>query len=167
MGIRDLLMKHKNWQDLNSILEKLTQNKYKALLAGGCVRDACLGVVAKDLDLATDATTDEIQKIFPEALGIGKAFGVMMLPLRSGEHIEIASFRSDGQYTDGRHPESISYSTPEEDAKRRDFTVNALFFDPLSDRLIDFVGGCEDLKAKRLRTVGTLTKGFERITFES
>ncbi len=159
--MREIFAKHPHWQQVLTIVEKLNQRGFSAFLAGGAVRDALLGRSIHDFDVATDAKPDELAEIFTNALDIGKQFGIMMVPLEDtktahsrGDKIEIASFRSDGEYLDGRHPQSVTFSNAQEDAKRRDFTVNALFFDIQHDRVIDYVGGLNDLKARIIRAVG-------------
>ncbi|MEJ0000434.1 MAG: CCA tRNA nucleotidyltransferase [Verrucomicrobiota bacterium] len=128
---------------------------HTAYFAGGCVRDQLLGIEAKDYDIATSAGPDEVQRLFPgRATGlVGKSFGVVRVG--SGEEwFEVAMFRQEGPYLDGRRPESVRPATPEEDAQRRDFTINGLFFDPIADRLIDYVGGEADLRAGIIRAIG-------------
>jgi tRNA nucleotidyltransferase (CCA-adding enzyme) len=144
---------HPHWSALERIYHTLDQNGYKAYLAGGCVRDALIGRAANDLDLATDATPETIEKLFAKTVPVGKAFGVMLV-VQDGISFEVATFRSDGSYQDGRHPENIVFTTPEEDALRRDFTVNALFYDLHQGRVLDFVGGLADLAAKKIKAVG-------------
>lgn len=151
---------HKQWPTVKAVYQKLHDHGYQALLAGGCVRDGLLGILPKDFDIATDATPDEVEKIFPKALGVGKKFGVMLLPY-AGFHVEIATFRTDQNYVDGRRPSSVCFSSAEEDAKRRDFTINALFYDCKRDEIIDYVGGQSDLHARRVRTVGTAQDRFQ------
>jgi poly(A) polymerase len=124
-----------------------------ALLAGGCVRDRLLGGEPDDFDIATSASPPEVTSIFPHANLVGAHFGVVIVK-HGGQHIEVATFRTDGSYGDGRRPDRVEFSTPEEDAKRRDFTINGLFEDPVDGRVIDHVGGLEDLTAKRLRAIG-------------
>jgi poly(A) polymerase len=142
------------------ILRTLTAAGHRALLAGGCVRDAMLGREPKDYDVATDATPPEVERLFKGAHTVGAHFGVVVV--RRGEHtIEVATFRKDGTYLDGRHPESVTFSSPEEDALRRDFTVNGLFEDPIAGEIIDFVGGQQDLQAKVLRAIGDPMQRFE------
>lgn len=143
-----------------SIIRTLADAGHTALLAGGCVRDGLLGKVPKDYDVATSATPDQVLQLFPRALTVGAHFGVVVV--KKGDHqIEIATFRSDGAYLDGRHPESVTFSSPEEDAQRRDFTVNGLFEDPLRGEIIDYVGGQADLKAGILRAIGDPVQRFE------
>ncbi len=142
------------------IIQKLRQNGHEALLAGGCVRDHLLGRVPKDYDVATSATPEQVVRLFPGALTVGAHFGVVIV--RAGEEqIEVATFRTDGSYKDGRRPESVTFATAEEDARRRDFTVNGLFRDPIADRIIDHVSGLEDLRNKLLRAIGDPSKRFE------
>lgn len=141
------------------VVQKLTDAGHIAYFAGGCVRDRLLGRVPKDFDVATDATPDRIREIFGRrrTLAIGAAFGVVSVLGRKGageDPIEVATFRSDGDYSDGRRPDSVVYSTPEQDAQRRDFTINGLFYDPIADRVIDYVGGRDDLQLQVLRAIG-------------
>lgn len=138
----------------------LRQGSHTAYLAGGCVRDALLGKTPHDYDVATSATPTQVIAMFPGANEVGAHFGVVIV----NHHdylIEVATFRNDGFYRDGRHPESVSFSTPEEDAKRRDFTINGMFQDPETDELIDFVGGKADLEARLLRAIGDPSHRFE------
>ncbi|MBX9766785.1 MAG: hypothetical protein K2X47_05890 [Bdellovibrionales bacterium] len=148
------LKQHPTYGQALEVINTLKSAGHAVYFAGGCVRDGLLGRHPQDLDLATSATPDEVHLLFPKALGIGKAFGIMMLPLGPHQKLEIATFRKDGEYQDGRRPQTVEFSNPEEDAKRRDFTVNALFFDPERALVIDFVNGQEDLEKKILRTVG-------------
>ena len=134
---------------------KLTGAGYSAYLVGGAVRDMLLGLPTKDFDLATDAGPDEVEDLFPGAIAVGKAFGVMKIPFGDPpEIVEIATFREDAEYTDYRHPKSVRFAGPEEDAARRDFTINGLFYDPKTRRVLDCVGGFADLQAKRIRAIG-------------
>jgi tRNA nucleotidyltransferase/poly(A) polymerase len=126
---------------------------HRALLAGGCVRDRLMGREPKDYDVATSATPVEVVKLFPGALTVGAHFGVVVVR-HHDEQVEVATFRKDGVYNDGRRPESVTFSSPEEDAQRRDFTVNGLFEDPLKDEIIDYVDGREDMQAGVLRAIG-------------
>jgi tRNA nucleotidyltransferase/poly(A) polymerase len=141
------------------IIEKLTHAGHTALLAGGCVRDMLLGREAKDYDVATSATPEQVVRLFPGAQTVGAHFGVVIVRLNH-EHVEVATFRSDGSYSDGRRPDSVTYSTPELDAQRRDFTINGLFFDPLTERVIDYVGGQADLRMGLLRAIGVAKDRF-------
>lgn len=142
------------------VCAKLRDAGHTAYFAGGCVRDLLLGVAPKDYDIATSATPGQVADVFPKAVGVGAAFGVMLLPLPEGD-VEIATFRADGAYIDGRHPTDVRFTTPEEDAQRRDFTINALFLDPASDTIIDYVDGQADIKRKCIRAVGEAERRFE------
>ena len=137
-----------------SIVRQLVQAGHVAVYAGGCVRDALLERPYPDVDIATSATPDQVQALFPKASDPqGKAFGVIRL--RMDEHVfEIATFRVDGPYLDGRRPSSVTFTTAEEDARRRDFTVNGMFFDPLKNEVLDYVQGRTDLAAKTIRAIG-------------
>ncbi len=137
--------------------KKLQAAGYQALFAGGCVRDALLGREPKDYDVATSALPDQVRDLFghKRTIAIGAAFGVItVIGPKSAGQIEIATFRRDGGYADGRHPDSIEFTDAREDAMRRDFTINGMFFDPVTDEVIDYVGGQEDLKRQRIRAIG-------------
>lgn len=130
---------------------------HQALWAGGCVRDLVLGLEPSDYDVATDARPEQVMALFPRrTVPVGESFGVVRVrgPHASGLEVEVATFRSDGAYVDGRRPESVVFSSPELDAQRRDFTINGMFHDPFADRVIDFVGGLADLRAGVLRAIG-------------
>ena len=129
--------------------------------AGGAVRDQLLGKEPKDYDLATSARPDQVQALFKKSDAVGEHFGVIIVK-GTGEMIEVATFRTDGSYKDGRRPESVEFSSPEEDAQRRDFTINGLFQDPLTGEIIDHVGGKADLEARILRAIGEPAKAFRR-----
>ena len=156
----EALAGHEQWQSVQQVCHRLKQDGFQALLAGGCVRDLLLGREPNDFDVATDATPDQVHAIYPHALTVGKAFGVTILP-HTDFQIEIATFRVDLEYHDGRRPSGVRFAGPEEDAKRRDFTVNALFYDPEAKCLLDFVGGENDLRARLIRTVGLAEERFE------
>ncbi len=151
---------HTNWSDVHEILNVLHKSGYEALLAGGCVRDAYIGRNLNDFDIATSAHPEEVQSLFEKTLDVGKAFGTIVVILPSGNQFEITTFRKDGNYLDGRHPESVEFSSAEEDAKRRDFTMNALFFDIKKRELLDYVEGIQDLESKQIRCVGNPSKRF-------
>lgn len=142
------------------IIRTLRRAGHEALLAGGCVRDYLLGREPKDHDVATSATPQQVLLLFPGALTVGAHFGVVIVR-RGDEQVEVATFRTDGSYKDGRRPESVTFSTAEEDARRRDFTVNGLFRDPVDDRIIDYVGGRADLERRLLRAIGDPMRRFE------
>ena len=142
-----------------NICKKLQKNGHVAVFTGGCVRDMLLGKPPKDVDIATDAHPVEIELMFEKTLPIGKAFGVITVVTPDGQ-FEVATFRQDVD-CDGRHPAKIIASSIEEDAKRRDFTMNALFFDPVSKELMDLVGGVEDITSKVVRFVGNPEQRLE------
>ena len=135
------------------IARRLQEAGHTAYFAGGCVRDELLGLDPHDYDIATSAKPDEVQKLFPHTQAVGAHFGVILV-MEHGRAFEVATFRSDHEYIDGRRPEMVTFSTPEEDAARRDFTINGMFHDPVADQFIDFVGGREDLKSQTLRAIG-------------
>jgi poly(A) polymerase len=142
------------------IIVQLQRAGHTAYFAGGSVRDQLLGVQAKDYDVATSARPEEVQKLFPRVTDLtGKSFGVVRVLVKD-ESYEVATFRQDGLYKDGRHPESVRFATAEEDAQRRDFTVNGLFYDPVAERLIDYVGGEADLRAGIIRAIGNPSDRF-------
>lgn len=136
-----------------AICKKLQTAGFEALFAGGAVRDLLMGQEPADIDIATNAKPDEIEDLFEKSYAIGKKFGVILIA-ENGHHFEIATFRSDSGDSDGRRPKAVFFSDKKEDALRRDFTVNALFWDPVTDELHDFVGGVKDLKSQTLRFVG-------------
>ena len=157
-----------------SIIKTLRQNGFQAYLAGGCVRDLLLGRAPKDYDVATDATPQQVMGIFPETYAVGAQFGVVLVPAPDGmpatseaetpaksHAVEVATFRSDLGYTDGRHPDEVRFSkSPQEDVGRRDFTINGMLLDPLSGEVLDYVGGREDLKSGIIRTIGDPERRF-------
>ena len=136
------------------VAEALTSHGFAAYLVGGCVRDLLLGLEPKDYDIATSARPEQVTALFPGAELIGAHFGVVLVT-RQGQSVEVATFRSDGAYQDGRHPESVTYETdPRQDALRRDFTINSLFYDIATDHILDFCDGQSDLSAGILRAIG-------------
>ncbi len=142
------------------IVRRLRKKGFQAFLVGGCVRDLVMGREPKDYDVSTDATPNEVVKLFPQSLPVGAQFGVVIVPCEAGD-VEVATFRSDRRYTDGRHPSEVRYAkTPEEDVRRRDFTINGLLYDPLSHHVLDYVGGQADLHARRIRTIGDPIERF-------
>jgi poly(A) polymerase len=136
-----------------AIIRRLDQEGFKAYFAGGCVRDRVLGVEAKDFDIATDARPEVVQRMFDHTVAVGARFGVIVVML-DGDPFEVATFRADAPYVDGRRPSAVHYGTIEEDAKRRDFTIGGMFYDPAYDRVIDLVGGMRDLRAGIVRAIG-------------
>ena len=155
------------------IVRTLRQHGHQAYLVGGCVRDLLLGREPADYDVATDAVPDRVMQIFPDTWAVGAQFGVVLVPMPKGEPtpgatehpgaIEVATFRSDGLYTDGRHPSQVQYTRdPKEDVQRRDFTINGLLLDPLAgDEVLDYVGGRLDLERKLVRTIGNPERRFD------
>ena len=142
-----------------AIIARLRAAGFTALLAGGCVRDRILGVPAKDYDIATDARPEVVQSLFDNTLAVGAAFGVIIVML-GGDSFEVATFRADAPYLDGRRPSSVRFGTIEEDARRRDFTIGGMYYDPAEDRIIDLVGGLRDLRAGTIRAIGAAGERF-------
>ena len=142
-----------------SIVARLRDRGYIAYFAGGCVRDIVRGQVPKDFDIATNARPEEVQAIFPRTHAIGAHFGVILV-VENTFQFEVATFRSDGVYLDGRHPVEVHFSSAEEDAKRRDFTINGMFYDPLNEQVIDYVGGRADIAAELVRAIGDAGQRF-------
>ena len=149
-----------------SVVQRLQGAGFQALWAGGCVRDELLGLVPKDYDVATDARPEQVQQLFRRTVAVGVSFGVVEVlgPRQEGDFlkVQVATFRTDAGYSDGRRPDEVVFASAREDALRRDFTVNGMFFDPVENRLIDYVGGQEDLKARRLRAIGPSPAGSTR-----
>lgn len=141
------------------VVHTLRADHFEALLAGGCVRDKLLGKVPKDYDVATNAVPDEVRKLFPRTLTIGAQFGVIVV-LTGGRQIEVATFRSDTSYKNGRRPEKVVFTDAKHDAERRDFTINGMFYDPVSEKIIDYVGGKKDLQKKTIRAIGNPNERF-------
>jgi poly(A) polymerase len=146
-------------QSAREIARKLRSAGHVAYYAGGCVRDLLRGELPKDIDVATDARPEEVQKIFPRTYAVGAHFGVIVV-LEGDFQFEVATFRSDGVYLDGRRPVEVHFATAEEDAARRDFTINGMFFDPEKEEVIDFVGGRADLERKLIRAIGNPAQRF-------
>ena len=163
MSINSIFSERPEWGEIQTVLKTFHQKGKVAVLAGGCVRDALLGNAPKDFDIAVSASPEEVLRLFPKGKGRWKHYGVVFLPLEEkGKMVEITTFRRDYAYGDGRRPQFVEYtSTAAEDAKRRDFTVNALFYDVKSGQVLDFVGGLKDLKSRLLRTVGKPKERFE------
>jgi poly(A) polymerase len=140
-------------EDALLVLKRLRENGHVAYFAGGCVRDELLGIVPKDYDVATNAPPTRVRELFKNTQAVGAAFGVILVR-QNKSVVEVATFRTDDVYLDGRRPSKVHFTTAQEDAKRRDFTINGLFFDPIENRVIDFVDGQSDLKNKILRAIG-------------
>src|SRR3954449_8434429 len=158
-----------------AIVKSLRQRGFQAYLAGGCVRDLLLGREPKDYDIATDATPKQVMEIFPETYAVGAQFGVVLVPVNHspadtcdserhssrGQCVEVATFRSDIGYSDGRHPDEVRFSNDaREDVARRDFTINGMLLDPISGEVLDYVGGRQDLAGGIIRTIGNAEQRF-------
>jgi poly(A) polymerase len=156
----------------STIVQTLRQHGFQAYLVGGCVRDLLLQLEPKDYDVVTDATPEQVMRIFPETYAVGVQFGVVLVPVPDAaevsaevppkvQAVEVASFRSDIGYSDGRHPDEVRFShDPREDVARRDFTINGMLLDPVTGDVLDFVGGRDDLKAGIVRTIGDPEQRF-------
>ena len=141
------------------IAARLRESGHIAYFAGGCVRDIVREQTPKDFDIATDAKPDIVQELFSRTYAVGAHFGVILV-VENAFQFEVATFRSDDAYVDGRHPSAVHFSSPEEDAKRRDFTINGMFYDPVAEEVIDFVGGHADIAAKFVRAIGDPAQRF-------
>ena len=141
------------------VAARLRESGHIAYFAGGCVRDMVRRLTPKDYDIVTDARPEIVQRLFPQTVAVGAHFGVIIV-LENGFQFEVATFRSDDAYIDGRHPSSVHFSSPEEDAQRRDFTINGMFYDPVEKEVIDFVGGHADIDAKLVRAIGDPAQRF-------
>lgn len=142
-----------------SICQTLFEAGYAAYFAGGWVRDLFLDQPTDEIDIATSAPPQAVQELFPKTIPVGIAFGVVIVVLE-GINFEVTTFRKDHPYHDGRHPDGVDFSTPEKDALRRDFTINGMFFDPLSESIYDYVGGREDLQNRLIRAIGNPQERF-------
>jgi poly(A) polymerase len=156
---RDNTHAAKMQQTAKEIVVRLRDSGHVAYFAGGCVRDLVRGRTPKDFDVATDARPEQVQNIFSRTYAVGAHFGVIVV-LEHGFQFEVATFRSDGLYIDGRRPVEVHFSSAEEDARRRDFTINGMFYDPIAENVIDFVEGRKDLEAKLIRAIGEPEKRF-------
>lgn len=143
-----------------AVANRLIEAGHKALFAGGCVRDQLLGNRPKDYDIATSATPEEVQNLFAKTNAVGAHFGVILVKENS-HHLEIATFRHDGSYLDGRRPESVTFTNAQEDARRRDFTINGLFQEPETGEILDYVGGQQDIEDRVLRAIGEPATRFQ------
>jgi len=146
-------------QAMIEVVRRLRAAGCQSLLAGGCVRDMMLGKRPHDYDVATDATPEHVMRIFPQTRAVGAQFGVVIVRI-GGHSIEVATFRSDLEYQDGRRPERVVFTDARHDAERRDFTINGMFYDPLKREVIDYVGGQKDLEAKVIRAIGNAEERF-------
>jgi tRNA nucleotidyltransferase/poly(A) polymerase len=145
---------HRLYPELLKISDRLLRHQFVCWVAGGAVRDLLLGTELSDFDLVTDASTEVLKSLFPEAVLVGEAFGVLKIPLASGDTLDLATFREEADYKDGRRPSQVRSSTPVQDSLRRDFTINSLFWDVQSETVRDYQGGVFDLQQKCLRCVG-------------
>ncbi len=141
------------------IVERLHRAGFTAFWVGGCVRDFLLRLEPHDFDIATDARPEQVERLFERTIPVGRKFGVVIVLLQ-GRQFQVATFRAEAEYRDGRHPEKIAFANAEVDATRRDFTVNGLFFDPINQKLHDWVGGESDLRGKIIRTIGKAEERF-------
>ena len=143
------------------VIRTLHEAGFHAFLVGGCVRDLLLGREPADYDVATDATPDDVMRIFPKTYAVGAQFGVVLVAVNESETVEVATFRSDMGYSDGRHPDEVRFTkSPQEDVQRRDFTINGMLMDPLTGEVLDYVGGRKDLDDGILRAIGDPEKRF-------
>src|SRR5262249_40095235 len=141
------------------VVETLRKAGFRAYWVGGCVRDLVMGHEPEDYDIATNARPEQVMKLFTQTVPVGVSFGGIKV-LAGDCAFGVATFRSDGRYLDGRHPAEIHFSGEKEDVLRRDFTINGIFFDPLENRLIDYVGGQQDIEAKFIRCIGNPEERF-------
>lgn len=141
------------------IVKTLQKHGYKAFFAGGCVRDMIMGKESEDYDIATSALPQDIINLFEKTIPVGVQFGVVIV-VKDGHSFEVATFRTEGSYSDGRHPDYVAFSTPEDDVKRRDFTINGLLYDPVKNEILDYVGGQEDISKGIIRTIGNPIERF-------
>jgi len=146
-------------QSSESIIKRLHEHGYQACFAGGCVRDMIMKRESEDYDIVTNALPQDIIRLFKKTFPVGVQYGVVIVVM-GGHNFEVATFRTEGSYTDGRHPDYVAFSTAEEDVKRRDFTINGLLYDPVRDEILDYVGGKRDITSKIIRTIGDPVKRF-------
>lgn len=142
------------------IVSRIQRNGYEAFFVGGCVRDRLMGRACAEYDIASSAPPERIARIFPRVVPVGKRFGVMLV-IEDGHAVHVATFRADLGYRDGRKPSGVRFSSAREDVRRRDFTINALLYDPISDRLLDYVGGEADIRAGTVRAIGDPAVRFD------
>ncbi|MBS1958613.1 MAG: CCA tRNA nucleotidyltransferase [Bdellovibrionales bacterium] len=147
--------------DVRQVVSSLTDAGFESYIVGGAVRDSIRGVPVADFDVATQARPEEVEKIFSKVIEVGRSFGVMKVISEAGRPVEVATFRKDGDYADHRHPKSVQFSSVTEDASRRDFTVNALYYDVKTGQVLDEFGGLQDIKDKKIRAIGDPAKRFK------
>ena len=151
---RELDFEKENFAGALEIVKTLRQKGHEAFFVGGCVRDALLGIPCDEIDIATSATPSQVRGVFAKTVAVGESFGVVLV-INGDINFEVATFRRESAYGDGRHPESVHYTkSPQEDVRRRDFTINGLLYDPVSFELYDYVGGLEDIEGGIIRTIG-------------
>jgi poly(A) polymerase len=153
-------LKNSNLAPALFVAERLKDAGFTAYFAGGSVRDFLMKRKCEDVDVATNARPEQVEKLFEKTIPVGKQFGVILV-VAEGRSIEVATFRREGGYQDGRHPSKVEFTDAKEDATRRDFTVNGLFYDPFAEKVLDFVGGQEDIKRKVIKAIGDPRKRFE------
>ena len=142
------------------VVERLRAQGHEALFVGGWVRDRLLGRrIEGPADVATSARPEEVRRLFPRTVAVGEQFGVVIV-VENGVHVEVATFRADAEYEDGRHPTAVRFTSAEEDARRRDFTINGMFLDPRTGEVLDFVGGRDDLERRVVRAIGDPRERF-------
>lgn len=146
-------------QDAEQIVSVLRQRGHEAYFVGGCVRDMVMGLEPQDYDVATSARPEEIARLFPRSLPVGAQFGVIVVQMPAGE-VEVATFRAESDYSDGRHPDHVTFTTAREDVLRRDFTINGMLYDPAGKTVIDWVGGQEDIRRRTVRAIGDPAERF-------
>lgn len=151
---------HPRFQEIQEIFQTLENAGHDTVIAGGAVRDWLLGREPKDIDFVTSAMPEEVEKLFKKTVPVGKSFGVMMVVIH-GHPFEVATFRSEGPYLDGRRPSQVQPASPQEDAQRRDFTINGLFYDLIFEEVWDFVDGLKDIEKKTLRAIGDPRARFQ------
>ncbi|MFO7821569.1 MAG: CCA tRNA nucleotidyltransferase [Lentisphaeria bacterium] len=145
----------------DQVIGRLQEAGHLAYRVGGAVRDRLLGRVPHEVDVATDAAPAKVRELFPDTYAVGESFGVIIVHTDWGPDIEVATFREENGYADGRHPSEVHFSTPEKDAQRRDFTVNGLFYDPRNSEVLDYAGGIDDLRKGIIRAIGNPATRFE------
>ncbi|MBC6415772.1 MAG: CCA tRNA nucleotidyltransferase [Bdellovibrionales bacterium] len=161
LTIKRHLEKNSHWSEVKNVIQKISQNNFQVFIVGGAIREALLNRPIYEIDLSSSASPDEIMKLFPYAIDTFKKYGVITIPLKNKSSLEIVTLRKDSSLSDGRRPQFIEYSNLEEDSKRRDFTINALYYDLNQDKLIDLVKGLRDLKAKKIITIGKAKDRFK------
>lgn len=153
-NISSEIKNHRLYSDYKKVKSRLSRHNFVCWIAGGAVRDFCLGREVHEFDLVTDATTEVLKALFPESVLVGESYGVLKIPIASGEFFDLTTFRQESDYQDGRRPSHVESSTPYKDCERRDFRINAMFWDDVQENIIDYVGGVSDLHLKKIECVG-------------